>query len=153
MFLINSKLLKFFNLVLLLSLTSCSVPKDIQPILAGEGGKVQLLQESISLVHKSVQWGDPTIAYEAVSPKIFPMYYPKMIGNPKSIRVMEVASTGVEIDSVDPNKATSTVELQVYGAPTYSVRTLTKKESWEFSRMSGGWKLVAIEDAPEAAKN
>ena len=122
-------------------------------MVAGEGGKAQLLQESISLVHKSVQWGDPTIAYEAVSPKIFPMYYPKMIGNPKSTRVMEVASTGVEMDLVDPNKATSTVDIQVYGAPTYAVRTLSKKETWEFSRMSGGWKLVSVEDAPETAPN
>lgn len=148
MSLINSKLTKIFLLSLFSCLAGCAVPKEFKPIVAGEGGKAQLLQESISMVHKSVQWGDPTIAFDSVAPQIFPMYYTKMIGNPKNIRVMEVSPTGVQMDPVDINKATSTVEIQVYGAPTYAVRTIAKKESWEFSRMSGGWRLVSVEDAP-----
>jgi hypothetical protein len=146
----NSNLLPKLIVLIFVALTGCAVPKELKPIVAGEGGKVQLLQEAITMVHKSVQWGDPTIAYESVSPKIFPMFYQKMVGNPKTVRVLEVSSTGVEMDSVDPNKATSTVEIQVYGAPTYSVRTVSKKESWEFSRMDGGWRLVSVEDAPDA---
>lgn len=128
------------------------MPKELQPIVAGEGGKIQLLQQSITSLHKSIQWGDPTIAYESVSPKIFPSYYQQMIGNPRTTKVLEVSSTDIQLDPNDPNRATSLSEIQVYGAPTYSVRTVTKKEVWEFSRMSGGWKLVSVEDAPTVVK-
>ncbi len=148
MSLINSKILP---ILFSLSLFSCAVPKELAPVVAGEQGKAQLLQEAIGNVHKSVLWGDPTIAFENVHPRIFPGYFAKMIGDPKQTRVMEVTPTGLELDEVDDKKATSTVEIKVFGNPTYSVRTITKKESWEFSRMSGGWKLTAVDETPQTA--
>ena len=125
--------------------SACEVPKELEPIVAGDAGRAQLLQKSIALVNQSIQWGDPTIAVEAVSMKIFPKYYPMLIGDPKSTRVLESTITEVTMDATDPNKATSQIEIKVYGSPTYAVRTLTRKESWEFSRLDGGWKLTQVE--------
>jgi len=133
-----------FAITCCLANSGCGVPKELAPIVAGEAGRVQLLQQSVSTLHKSLTWLDPAIAFEVVSPRIFPGYMQKMIGDPKNTKVMDVSSTEVALDPNDSFKATSVAEIRVFGAPSYSVRSLTRKEFWEFDR-TAGWKLVSVE--------
>lgn len=129
---------------------ACTVPKEVVPFIAGDATKVQLLQQNVGTLHKAIQWGDPVIAGEIVSPALFPVFYQKMIGDPRSTKVLDLTLSNVELDKPKSGQATATADIRVYGSPSYVVKNLTKKEIWEFSRITeGGWTLIGIEDGPK----
>lgn len=131
----------------LLGLSSCTVPRELVPLVAGDSAKVSLLQQGTSQVRQALQWGDPLLAHEVVSPLLLQSMYKKMVGDFKTQKVFSVTSDDIEFNKPKQGQATVIFEVQAYGSPSYSVRTLKSKTIWEFARTNkNGWMLVGIEE-------
>jgi len=130
----------------------CTVPKEVVPMIAGDATKVQLLQQAVQKFQQALQWKDAMLAIEFISPQLAPTVIKKMLGDPKTTSVFAVSIEEFEVDKPAPGKAEVSFELQVYGSPTYSVRTVNATTEWEFSRYDGGWKLISASQKPASAE-
>jgi len=119
-------------------------------MLAGDGTKQQKFERSVSTLHSAVQWGTPVTAADLVDPALYPVFYQKMAGDPRKMKVVDIAIGEVLLDKPAEDQALMTADIRVYGPPNYAVKTLTRREKWQYSRF-GGWKLIDIEELPSSA--
>lgn len=128
-----------------LSLSACFWPHELDPIIATQGGKHRLLSVQVEKFHKSLNWGDFASASELVAPDALDSFSETTLGDAFTHRIIDIKVDKTQFSKTEDDTAYIETSIRYYRVPAMTVETTGAKETWKFSRFSGGWLFVAAE--------
>jgi hypothetical protein len=139
-------------LVLLVNLLLCACStrylETVEDVIASSTARKDMLDERLSVFNHNLYWGSIDVASSYVHDDKRHDFHRQNQQRKKAERLVDF-----EIDSIDFNDdvrmATVQVSVRYFRIPSYIVQTRKEQQTWEYSRVNGGWLYTDSEELTE----